>query len=160
MIIFPSLSPDAKEIWIISSHCLSPPVALEHLPQFKKKLTEGYGLRYYVPTSFVTLNRWEEKRDLSVITLHIPLREKLQNTLLLFKNSECFQERELMPYLKKKKVETKHVSREKSQRHRQRTSCSGVCGINLLRRRGSAGEFVYIYLFVLSYLALKISSSQ
>lgn len=39
--------------------------------------------RYCVPASFVTLNRWEEERDLYVITLHIPLRERLQSIHVL-----------------------------------------------------------------------------
>lgn len=50
--------------------------------------------RYCVPTSFVTLNRWEEERDLYVTTLHIALRERLQSVHLPSQNTEYFQERE------------------------------------------------------------------
>lgn len=63
--------------------------------------------RYHVPTSFVTLNRWEEERDLYVITLHIPLRERLRSTHMLSQNTEYFQERENLPFNQRGKKKTR-----------------------------------------------------
>lgn len=64
--------------------------------------------RYCVPTSFVTLNRWEEERDLYVTTLHIALRERLQSVHLLSQNTVFPGKRELILQTEGGKKKSRH----------------------------------------------------